>query len=151
MCSNFVEKYCHKFNPKTVLIHVGTRDIHNSNVKSEEFSDLRKLCTTVWSYSKIYLLPIIYRKDINALKVDQANAAIYAACRQYSDVIVADTFQPTEDMHHDNIHLKFRKGLPAIVKHLKSAFNIARAMEMVVVSPPWAQWEPPRGTVGLGL
>lgn len=116
VCSNFDEKYCHKFNPKTVLIHVGTRDIHNSNVKSEEFSDLRKLCTTVWSYSKIYLIPIIYRKDINALKVDQANAAIYAACRQYSDVIVADPFQPTEDMHHDYIHLKFRKGLPAIVK-----------------------------------
>lgn len=126
VCSNFVEKYYHKFNPKSVLIHVGTRDLHNNNVKSEEFSDLLKLCTTVWTHSKIYLLPIIYRKDINASKVDQANAAIYAACRQYSKVTVADPFQPTEDMYHDDVHLNFRKGLPAIVKHLKFALNIAR-------------------------
>lgn len=58
--------------------------------------------------------------------MDQANAAIYAACRQYPKVTVADPFQPTEDMYHDDVHLNFRKGLPAIVKHLKFALNIAR-------------------------
>lgn len=58
--------------------------------------------------------------------MDQANAAIYAACRQYSKFTVADPFQPTEDMYHDDVHLNFRKGLPAIVKHLKFALNIAR-------------------------
>lgn len=70
MCLNFVEKYYYKFNLKLVLIYVGIRDFYNNNVKSEEFLDFLKLCIIVWIYFKIYLLLIIYWKDINVSKVD---------------------------------------------------------------------------------
>lgn len=63
VCSNFVEKYCHKFNPKSVLIHVGTRDIHNSNVKSEK-SQIFESCVQQYGHTPKYTYYQSYTKKI---------------------------------------------------------------------------------------
>jgi hypothetical protein len=129
LCSSFVENHSHKFNPKSVLILIGTRDLTNNNVKKEDYVHLLELCTTLWKHSKVSLLPILYSKDIENPMVDHANAEIYAASRLFSSVSMIDPFHPSDDMYHDSVHLNFRKGLPAVVKHLTSALHITRERE----------------------
>ena len=61
-CSNFVENNCHKYNPKKVLIHIGTRDLPNG-IKKEDFIHLLSVCSKSWENSQINILPVIYHKD----------------------------------------------------------------------------------------
>jgi hypothetical protein len=46
-------------------------------------------------------------------------------CDLYPGVIKIEMLQPTNDRFHDDVHLNYRKGLPAIVKHLKLALNMS--------------------------
>lgn len=61
-CASFVEK--NNYNPKTILIHCGSRDLPNS-VKKEDFTDLLEICYKSLESAEIHLFPIIYWKDYN--------------------------------------------------------------------------------------
>lgn len=52
------------YNPKTILIHCGSRDLPNS-VKKEDFTDLLEICYKSLESAEIHLFPIIYWKDYN--------------------------------------------------------------------------------------
>jgi hypothetical protein len=118
-----VENNYHKYNPKKVLIHIGTRDLPNS-IKKENFVDLLSLCSKSWKNSQIHILPVIYRKDFGNEIIDKANAEIYLACKQFPEVQIIDEFVPTDNMYYDKVHLNMKVGLPAVVKHLKEALGI---------------------------
>lgn len=62
-----LRKFCGKknnYNPKTILIHCGSRDLPNS-VKTEDFTDLLEICYKSLESAEIHLFPIIYWKDYN--------------------------------------------------------------------------------------
>lgn len=114
-CTNFVEKNGQRYNAKNILINIGTRDLQGEGVKEDEFSHLLDSCTKTWENSIIYLLPIIPRLDIDNYIVNRANNSINLVCDLYPGVIKIERFQPTNDMFHDDVHLNYRNGLPAIV------------------------------------
>jgi outer membrane murein-binding lipoprotein Lpp len=52
-CSNFILKNGEHIDPKNVLIHIGTRDLQNYGVMSdEEFNDLFEASEKIWSNAK---------------------------------------------------------------------------------------------------
>ena len=64
------------------------------------------------------------RKDIDIVNVLEANNKIQSASESFPTVNMLDCFDPTDDMYYDNVHLNNLKGLPALVKHLKSSMNM---------------------------
>lgn len=76
------KKNSHRYNPKTILIHIRKRDIPNS-VKKEDFAHLVEICYKSWESAEIHLLPTIYRKDYNSNVVEQAHAEIHLACENF--------------------------------------------------------------------
>ncbi|CAC5425243.1 unnamed protein product [Mytilus coruscus] len=113
-----------RFDPKNILIHIGTRDLQGEGVHEDEFSQLLDQCTKTWNNSSIYVLPIISRKDIHDDIVNEANNTIELVCDLYPSIHKIEQFEPSYDMFHDDVHLNYGKGLPAIVNHLKIALNI---------------------------
>ncbi|CAC5404145.1 unnamed protein product [Mytilus coruscus] len=124
-CTSFVKKNGQRFEPKNILIHIGTRDLQGEGVKEDEFPQLFDQCTKTWNNSSIYVLPIISRKDIHDDIVNQANNTIELVCDLYPSIHKIEPFEPSYDMFHDDVYLNYGKGLPAIVKHLKIALNIS--------------------------
>lgn len=124
-CTSYVKKNGLKTEPKNILINIGTRDLQNTNgVKNEDFVDLCETLTKTWPNAKIFFLPIIRRKDISYDKVKHANSIIASECNKYSKISLIENFEPSDDMFHDLVHLNNRKGLPAVVRHLKNAMNM---------------------------
>lgn len=124
-CANFVKNHGSKIVPKNILINIGTRDLRNPNgVEREVFLDLCETLTNMWPNTKIYFLPIIRRKDIPYDQVKQANSIIAYECRKFPNITLINNFEPTDDMFHDQAHLNNKKGLPAVVRHLKNALNM---------------------------
>ena len=122
-CTNFIQNNAQKFKPKNVLINIGTRDLQNAGVNHEDFSDLFHAATDSWKNSKIYVLPIINRKDRSEEEISSANNTIRQVCESYP-VNLLEKFAASDDMFHDEVHLNFQKGLPALVKHLKETLGI---------------------------
>ncbi|CAC5378291.1 unnamed protein product [Mytilus coruscus] len=123
-CTSFVLKNGQRFEPKNILIHIGTRDLQGEGVHEDEFSQLLDQCTKTWNNSSIYVLPIISRKDIHDDIVNEAYNTIELICDLYPSIHKNERFEPSYDMFHDDVQLNYGKGLPAIVKHLKIALNI---------------------------
>lgn len=69
-------------------------------------------------------MPIIRRKDISNEIIDAANEIIISECAKFEAITLIKKFVPSEDMLFDNVHLNNKKGLPEIVKHLKTALNM---------------------------
>ncbi|XP_071138479.1 uncharacterized protein [Mytilus edulis] len=124
-CTSFVLKNGQRYEPKNILIHIGARDLQGEGVREDEFSQLLDQCTKMWNNSNIYVLPIIYRKDFHDDIVNEANNIIELVCDLYPSIHKIERFEPSYDMFHDDVHLNYGKGLPAIVKHLKIALNIS--------------------------
>lgn len=124
-CASFILNNGTKFAPRRVLVHIGTRDLQQSDVNADNFRELFTLLTTTWPESEIYLLPILKRKDIQDNVVREANNTIQTVGDEFSKVKILDIFEPLNDMFHDNVHLSDHKGLPAVVKHLKVGMKIS--------------------------
>lgn len=56
--------------------------------------------------------------------IDVANEIIISECEKFEAITLIKKFVPSEDMLFDNVHLNNKKGLPEIVKHLKTALNM---------------------------
>ncbi|CAC5387145.1 unnamed protein product [Mytilus coruscus] len=57
-CTSFVLKNGQRFEPKNILIHIGTRDLQGEGVKQDEFSQLLDQCMKTWNNSSIYVLSL---------------------------------------------------------------------------------------------
>ena len=126
-CSTFIKKFGSDFQPSNVLIHIGTRDLQGStpDIHENDFTSLFELMSNTWPEAMIYFLPLIRRKDIPFEHINNANLTIKeAAGKTSSKVKIIDRFNPTDEMFYDDVHLNNTKGLPALVKHLKSALNM---------------------------
>ena len=124
-CTSFINKNGDKYIPKQVLLHIGARDMQTpQGIQENDFLEMIETCISVLKDAKINVLPILYRKDFDHSTVDDANEIIAKVCRKYPQVTLIEKFHSTEDMFHDDVHLNFRKGLPAIVRHLKAALKI---------------------------
>ncbi|CAG2241549.1 unnamed protein product [Mytilus edulis] len=128
-CTSFIEKNGTTINAKNILIHIGTRDLQSEGVKEEEFGNLLEIASKTWNSSKIFILPIVKRKDIPNEDVNEANKILQSACNFFPHVCLIDPFEPSEDMFYDDVHLNNNRGLPNMVKHLKMAMNIYRPTE----------------------
>ncbi|CAC5377056.1 unnamed protein product [Mytilus coruscus] len=117
-CTSFVKKNGQQFEPKNILIHIGTRDLQGEGVHEDGFSQLLDQCTKTLNNSSIYVLPIISRKDIHDDIVNEANNTIELVCNLYPSIHKIERFDQGYDMFHDDVHLNYGKGIPAIVKHL---------------------------------
>lgn len=123
-CLEYMETTGHKIpSPKRVLLHIGARDLHENGVKEQEYKELFNCITKSWPDSDIYVLPILKRKDVPNSEIELANRRILEASKGYN-LTVLRSFNPSEDMYFDNAHLNTHKGIPAIVRFLKSAMNI---------------------------
>jgi hypothetical protein len=87
-------------------------------------SSICEILTRTWPNAKIFFLPIIRRKDISYDKVEHANSIIASECNKYAEISLIQNFEPSDDMFHDFVHINNRKGLPAVVRHLKNAMNM---------------------------
>ena len=125
ICSNFILKNGEHINPKNVLIHIGTRDLQSHGVVSdEEFKNLFEASENMWPNAKNCILPIIRRKDMSNKIMDAANEIIISECVKFEAITLTKKFVPSEDMFFDNVHPNNKRGLPEIVKHLKTALNM---------------------------
>jgi hypothetical protein len=98
-CSNFILKNGEHINPKNVLIHIGTRDLQNHGVVSdEEFNNLFEASEQMWPNSKKCILPIIRRKDMSNEIIDAANEIIISDCEKFEAISLIKKFVPSEDM-----------------------------------------------------
>ena len=120
LCTEFIETKGNLFKPNNVIINIGTRDLQSSGLKNSEFSDLFDSTNKIWPNTKIHVLPIIYRRDMQKAKVDEANKLISSEAAKCENITVFNKFETTIEMYHDHVHLNYRSGLPALVKHLKS-------------------------------
>ena len=124
-CEGFIENHGPNFLPQNVLIHIGTRDLQNKHgVKNDEYQNLYVKATETWPQAKIYVMPIIRRKDITIEEIDKANSVIAQECENFESITLLDKFSPTNDMFYDQVHLNNQKGLPAMVKHLKHGMKM---------------------------
>ncbi|CAC5397838.1 unnamed protein product [Mytilus coruscus] len=128
-CTSFIEKNGTTINAKNILIYIGTKDLQSEGVKEEEFGNLLEIASKTWNDSKIFILPIVKRKDIPNEVVNEANKIRKSACNFFPHVCLIDPFEPSEDMFYDDVHLNNNRGLPNMVKHLKMAMNIYRPTE----------------------
>lgn len=95
-CSNFILKNGKHINPKNVLIHIGTRDLQNHGVVSdEEFKNLFEASEKMWPNTTFFILPIIRRKDEI---IDAANEIIISECEKFEAITLIKKFEPSEDM-----------------------------------------------------
>jgi len=124
-CCSFIQKNGEQLNPKNVLIHIGTRDLQNhGEVNSEEFENLFTTAEQMWPSAKIFIMPIIRRKDMANESIEAANEIIATECAKFETITLINKFEPSDDMFYDNVHLNNKKGLPEIVKHLKTAMKM---------------------------
>lgn len=107
-----------------MLLHIGTRDLQQDGVKESEFVELLDTCIKVWKNTKVFVSLITERKDKSVQSIDEANRVIMSVCSNYSHVTVIDKFKPTDEMFYDQVHLNNKFGLPAMIRHLKSAMNL---------------------------
>lgn len=129
-CEGFIENNGMKMNPKNVFIHVGARDLQNTHgVQAEDFNKLFEIASKTWPEANIFSLPIIRRKDMSNEKIRTANTIIAKECAKFGNIILLDKFEPKNDMFYDQVHLNSQKGLPAIVKYLKTVMNLYPANE----------------------
>jgi FtsZ-binding cell division protein ZapB len=124
-CTDFIKKYGTAFNPKNVILHVGTRDLQKNVMDSTEFTTLVETCNSTWSNAVIYISPIMTRRDMPDECVNEANQQIKSATEQCG-VKIIDQFMPTESMFHDDVHLN-NAGLASMVRHLKTALGLSKA------------------------
>ncbi|CAG2194614.1 unnamed protein product [Mytilus edulis] len=123
-CSTFIEKNGKNIKPQHVLISIGTRDLQNNAVKNKEFENLFHTTTQIWPNAKIFVLPIIRRKDMPDARVHDANEILATECLKFQKITLIKKFEPTDEMFYDQVHLNSKQGLPEIVKHLKTAMNM---------------------------
>ena len=124
-CEGFKENHGHNISPKNVLIHIGTRDSQKSHgVINKQYGNLYAKAIETWPQAKIYIMPIIKRKDVNTEAIDQANLALAEECTKFENITLLNKFNPQDDTFHDKVHLNNKKGLPAIVKHLKFSMKM---------------------------
>ena len=78
----------------------------------------------VWSEAKIFVLPLIQRKDIPHRIVNYVNGLINTACETHK-VKVLEPFEPDSDMYYDQIHLNDKAGLPALIRRIKHGMSLS--------------------------
>lgn len=118
-CTHFINKNGENFSPKRVLIHIGARDLQNPGVNKNEFKLMFDSALKTWPSSDIYILPILYRKDIENSIIDETNDRIISVAHDYSTLKILKGFIPTDGMVYDHVHLNDSSSLSAIVKLLK--------------------------------
>ena len=123
-CTNWIEKEGQDYKPKRVLIHIGARDLQNNCVSKEDFEQLFNTARLTWPHSEIFVLPILYRKDIDDTIIDEENMKVKAAAQNSPDIFVMKEFFPTSEMFYDDVHLNDSKGIPTIVKYLSKMMDI---------------------------
>lgn len=123
-CTAFIEKYGKAFNPKNIIINIGTRDLQNSGIVNSEFNQLFEIAEKTWPNAKINILPIIYRQDMAKQIVDEANLIICIEGEKFKKVSLLNKFELSNEMFYDQVHLNNNQGLPALVKHLKSELKL---------------------------
>ncbi|XP_071139807.1 uncharacterized protein [Mytilus edulis] len=123
-CTQFINNNGENFRPKRVLIHIGARDVQKDGVNKNEFKLMFESIIKTWPTSDIYILPILYRKDIENLTIDEANDRIISVAHDYPSFNILKRFIPTDDMFFDYVHLNDSRGIPAIVKFLKRQMKI---------------------------
>ena len=66
---------------QTVIIHIGTRDLPNDKFDQNVFTQMIVIgaAVNVWIEAKIFMLPLIQRKDIPHRIVNYANGLINMA------------------------------------------------------------------------
>ena len=108
-----------------MLIHIGTRDLQTQGaVKNEDFNNLLSTTIKLWPDAKIFILPIIRRKDMANETILTANDIIQSECDKHETITLINKFEPSDDMFFDSVHMNNKKGLPEIVKHLKTAMKM---------------------------
>ncbi|KAK3103342.1 hypothetical protein FSP39_018612 [Pinctada imbricata] len=127
-CRDFVSNFGQNFEPKKVLINIGTRDVQtpSKGVKEKEFEDLFATVVKTWPHSVIYFLPLINRKDIDNATIHASNKAILRSDRT-GKINFTKPFLADENMFYDKVHLNDKIGLPALVKHLKLELEMRQA------------------------
>lgn len=121
---NYIEKYGKSIKPKKVIIHIGTRDLPNDKFDQNVFTQMIGAAVNVWSEAKIFVLPLIQRKDIPHRIVNYVNGLINTACETHK-VKVLEPFEPDSDMYYDQIHLNDKAGLPALIRHIKQGMSLS--------------------------
>jgi hypothetical protein len=104
--------------------HVYT-DLQNHGVMSdEEFKNLFEAREKMWPNTKNVILPIIRRRDMSNEIIDAAKEIFISECENVEAITLIKKCVPSEDMFFDNVHLNNKRGLPEIVKRLKTALNM---------------------------
>lgn len=116
-CASFVEK--NNYNPKTILVHFWSGDLPNS-VKKEDFTDLLEICYKSLESAEIHLFPIIYWKDYNNNVVEK----FWKLLNIFPKYKWLMNFSLVISCFFDQVYINMKRGLPAIVKHLRITLSI---------------------------
>lgn len=162
-CAEFITAKGRLFDPKHVIIHIGSRDLQNKGVNLKDFCNLFKVATETWPNAHINVLPLMRRKDINFNKIRNANSTIANAASRFTNISVMECFHPTDDMFYDVVHMNNHTGLPALTEHVRKCVNATsgsglklnghsqmnrRKNSIPPMMPPHPMMGPPQPTLG---
>ena len=90
----------------------------------ESFKQLFRKLSVAWPKSEIYVLPILNKKDIDSNTVTNFNNVELAIGVAFPHIHILESFEMKDFMYHDGVHLSDKRGLPPLVKHIKSEMKI---------------------------
>ena len=70
------------------------------------------------------MLPILNRKNVDTTTITNINNVILAIGTDFPHITIMKSFEVRDYMFFDDVHLSDRKGLPPLVRHIKSEMKI---------------------------